>query len=68
MSLMDAILALLGRDEPPARPQMTPREQAAILSRLELQARRLKAMDAQVDAQRTSSTILHPKRRATDHQ
>jgi hypothetical protein len=34
--------------------------------RLRDQAARLKAMDAQVDAQRTSAHILHPHRRATD--
>jgi hypothetical protein len=66
--LMDAIRSIMGRPLPdPAQRQMTAREQTAVLDRLELQARRLKAMDAQVDAQLHSDVILHPRRRATDH-
>lgn len=61
--LMDAIRHALGIT---TRPEPAPVDYEEIEARLRDQAARLKAMDAQVDAQRTSAHILHPHRRATD--
>ena len=59
---MQALRHALGIEPTPVPPV----DYADIEARLRDQAARLKAMDAQVDAQRTSAHILHPRRRATD--
>lgn len=62
---MDAIRQALGIVD--HAPVHVPRaEHASVEERLIHQEAVIKAMDAQVDAQRTSATILHPHRRATD--
>lgn len=37
-----------------------------VQAKLDDQAARIKALDAQIDAQRKSKDILHPRRRSTD--
>ena len=37
-----------------------------VQAKLEDQAARIRALDAQIDAQRKSRDILHPRRRSTD--
>ena len=56
---MEVIRSALGRPAPAQPP-----EYRRVLEQLEVQAARLRAMDAQVDAQRKSGQIL--RRRATD--
>lgn len=63
--LMDAIRHAFGIA---AHAPVRPPSYAQIERRLDEQAARLRAMDAQVDAQRKSNTILSHNRRATDHQ
>ena len=60
--LMQALRQALGIEPTPTPPV----DYTSIEARLRDQEARLKAMDAQVDAQRTSEHILNPRRRATD--
>lgn len=38
-----------------------------VQAKLDDQAARIRALDAQIDAQRKSADILNPRRRSTDH-
>lgn len=59
--LMEALRSAFGRPSPAQPP-----EYRRVLEDLAVKDARLRAMDAQVDAQVKSSEILHPRRRATD--